>query len=110
MTKLGMTVIMVIHQPRYSLFTLIDDVLLLGKGGRTVYVGATNEAKAYLEKLGFSMPQNENPADWMMDVLSGIVAIDNPNMPTDTLPEALFREWETRPVPEGKGKELRRGD
>lgn len=31
----------VIHQPRYSLFTHIDDVLLLGKGGRTAYIGPT---------------------------------------------------------------------
>ena len=26
----------VIHQPRYPLFSLFDDVLLLGPGGRTV--------------------------------------------------------------------------
>ncbi|CAK0888590.1 unnamed protein product, partial [Prorocentrum cordatum] len=38
-TDLGMTIIMVIHQPRYSLFKLFDQVLLLGIGGRTVYLG-----------------------------------------------------------------------
>ncbi len=29
---LGLTVITVIHQPRYEIFTAIDDVLLLGSG------------------------------------------------------------------------------
>jgi len=70
---LGMTSIMVIHQPRYSLFTLFDDVLLLGKGGRTVYLGDSRGAKRYFEHLGFAMAGNENPADWFMDVISGEV-------------------------------------
>merc|ERR1719507_2468350 len=53
MCQLGMTSIMVIHQPRYSLFTLFDDVLLLGKGGQTVYLGPALGAKGYFESLGF---------------------------------------------------------
>merc|ERR1719419_1130466 len=47
MTRLGMTSIMVVHQPRYSLFTLFDDVLLLGKGGRTVFLGPSLGAKPF---------------------------------------------------------------
>ena len=35
----GLTVVTVIHQPRYEIFTMFHDVLLLGKGGRTVYLG-----------------------------------------------------------------------
>merc|ERR1719277_1933114 len=66
MCQLGMSSIMVIHQPRYSLFTLFDDVLLLGKGGQTVYLGPSVGAKSYFEGLGFVMPANENPADWFM--------------------------------------------
>ncbi len=34
--NLDLTIAAVIHQPRYEIFTLFDDVLLLGKGGRTV--------------------------------------------------------------------------
>merc|ERR1719254_100952 len=63
LSELGMNCIMVIHQPRYSLFTLFDDVLLLGKGGNTVYLGESSGAKDYFEMLGFEMPANENPAD-----------------------------------------------
>lgn len=94
MTQLGMTIVMVIHQPRYGLFTLIDDVLLLGKGGRTCFFGSTDSAKKYFENLGFTMPVNENPADWMMDVCSGQMEIENPKMAREELPESLYKEWE----------------
>eukprot|EP00930_Biecheleria_cincta_P025142 TRINITY_DN17937_c0_g1_i1.p1 TRINITY_DN17937_c0_g1~~TRINITY_DN17937_c0_g1_i1.p1 ORF type:complete len:695 (+),score=124.75 TRINITY_DN17937_c0_g1_i1:64-2148(+) len=80
MCQLGMTSIMVIHQPRYSLFTLFDDVLLLGKGGHTVYLGPSGAAKVYFEELGFKMAPDENPADWLMDVICGEV-------PNSELPE-----------------------
>jgi ABC-type multidrug transport system ATPase subunit len=73
MARLGTTIIMVIHQPRYSLFTLFDEVLLLGKGGLTVYLGPSSGAKPYFENLGFVMPQDENPADWVMDCIAGEV-------------------------------------
>merc|ERR1719392_441714 len=51
MCQLGMSSIMVIHQPRYSLFTLFDDVLLLGKGGQAVYLGTSLGAKPNVESL-----------------------------------------------------------
>ena len=35
--NLNLTIAAVIHQPRYEIFTLFDDVLLLGKGGKTVF-------------------------------------------------------------------------
>jgi len=93
MCQLGMTSIMVIHQPRYSLFTLFDDVLLLGKGGQTAYLGSSLGAKTYFESLGFRMPENDNPADWFMDVLSG--EVQNPSMP-DFRPAMLFDAWKSR--------------
>mmetsp|Transcript_39591 Transcript_39591/g.84561 ORF Transcript_39591/g.84561 Transcript_39591/m.84561 type:complete len:834 (+) Transcript_39591:103-2604(+) len=91
--QLGMTSIMVIHQPRYSLFTLFDEVLLLGKGGETVFLGSSLDAKSYFESLGFEMPQNENPADWFMDVLSGEVSN---NRISNFKPDMLFGWWRDR--------------
>lgn len=38
LTSMGLTVVSVIHQPRYEIFQMFDEVLLLGKGGRTVYL------------------------------------------------------------------------
>eukprot|EP00928_Gymnodinium_smaydae_P022773 TRINITY_DN19016_c0_g1_i2.p1 TRINITY_DN19016_c0_g1~~TRINITY_DN19016_c0_g1_i2.p1 ORF type:complete len:686 (+),score=142.41 TRINITY_DN19016_c0_g1_i2:98-2155(+) len=109
MCELGMTSIMVIHQPRYSLFTLFDDVLLLGKGGQTVYLGPSTEAKSYFENLGFSMPADENPSDWFMDVISGEVA--NSRI-ADFQPQQLFGIWERgehRPQPKMRAQAMRTG-
>ena len=44
----GLTVAAVLHQPRYEMFCLFHDVLLLGKGGYTVYLGPAVKAKEYL--------------------------------------------------------------
>jgi len=90
MAELDMTIIMVIHQPRYSLFTLFDDVLLLGPGGRTVYLGNSQSAKTYFEGLGFQLPASENPADWIFDVLMG--AISHPSI-KDFKPAMLVEKW-----------------
>jgi hypothetical protein len=38
LTSMGLTVVSVIHQPRYEIFQMFDEVLLLGKGGKTVYL------------------------------------------------------------------------
>lgn len=91
MTQLGVTSVMVVHQPRYSLFSLFDDVLLLGKGGRTVYFGPPSSAKVYFQRLGFEMPPAENPADWFMDLISG--EVPNHKIP-QFVPEMLFDIWE----------------
>ncbi|CAK9051483.1 ABC transporter G family member 24 (ABC transporter ABCG.24) (AtABCG24) (Probable white-brown complex homolog protein 25) (AtWBC25) [Durusdinium trenchii] len=89
LTAIGMTVVMVVHQPRYSLFTLFDDLLLLGLGGQTVYLGQREGALPYFRSLGFQMPQHENPADWFMDVISGIVKNEkNPTLQPKTLANA----------------------
>lgn len=96
MTELGMTIIMVIHQPRYSLFTLFDDVLLLGVGGHTVYLGPSLGAHDYFKGLGFEMPASENPADWFMDIISG--EVDNKRI-KDFNPKMLPNLW----LENGKG-------
>lgn len=49
---------------------MFDDILLLS-GGRVVYHGVSNNAKRYFEQLGYSCPDNTNPADWFIDLISG---------------------------------------
>jgi ABC-type multidrug transport system ATPase subunit len=69
----GANVITVLHQPKYEVFRLFDQVLLLGKGGMVAYFGPTSRMSEYFEKLGFPCPLNVNPADFYMDVVSGIM-------------------------------------
>lgn len=68
----GVTISTVIHQPRYDIFEMFDQVLLLGKGGHTVYLGPSKQALRYFEDiLAFDLPAHANPADFFMDVISG---------------------------------------
>jgi len=91
MAGLGMNIITVIHQPRFSIFSLFDDVMLLCKGGKLAYLGPSRLALPYLESVGFSLPPNENPADFAMDVLSG--SVPRVNHPIFQ-PEDLVPLWE----------------
>jgi ABC-type multidrug transport system ATPase subunit len=64
-----MTVVAVIHQPRFEIFTKFDSILLLGKGGRTAYLGPTVDALSYFQSLGHVCPEHTNPPDFFLDVI-----------------------------------------
>ena len=64
----GVTVVTVLHQPSWQIYSMFDDVLLLGTGGHTVYLGPADGAAGYFESLGFKAPERVNPADYFMDV------------------------------------------
>jgi ABC-type multidrug transport system ATPase subunit len=72
MADSGVTVIAVIHQPRYEIFQMFHKVLLLAKGGKLVYYGSPNQALPYFEgELGIPCPEHVNPPDFFMDTISG---------------------------------------
>lgn len=68
---LGLTVVAVIHQPRYEIFTTFDDLLLLAPGGITVYIGPQKGVLGYFEELGYSFSKGFNPADDLLDFVAG---------------------------------------
>ena len=85
------TVVTVIHQPRYEIFALFHKVMLLGKGGRVVYCGPSIKAVEYFESIGFKSLPNANPADYIMDVISGNIEREGD---PDFKVEDLFTMWE----------------
>lgn len=78
MASLGMNIIMVIHQPRYTLYELFDSLLLLGVGGITVYNGPPLLTERWFSSNGFFMPSYDNMADFNLDVISGKVWCTSP--------------------------------
>ncbi|EDO49953.1 predicted protein, partial [Nematostella vectensis] len=64
-----LTIVCVIHQPRFEIFRMFHNLLFLGPGGRTVFQGSVDEAEEYFQCLGFEKPLNVNPADFYMDVI-----------------------------------------
>lgn len=69
-SRLGVTTIAIIHQPREQIFYGFDQLLLLSHG-RSVYAGPTEEVQTYFEEQGFSFPQRANPADTLIDIITG---------------------------------------
>lgn len=66
----GITVIISIHQPRYSIFKLFDCLFLLASG-RCVYHGDCKDSLKFFNQAGFSCEDHDNPSDFFLDVLSG---------------------------------------
>lgn len=70
LSRLHITVITIIHQPRAEIFESLDSLLHFGKG-RVVYQGPEREVQRYFENLGFNFPRSGNPADTIMDIIAG---------------------------------------
>jgi len=90
--KRRMTIAAVIHQPSIGAFKTFDDLLLLGKGGRVVYHGPICEAESYFNSIGFKTPEETNPADFYMNIVSG--GVPREGFP-DFKKEDLFDLWIT---------------
>ncbi|CAH8386889.1 unnamed protein product [Eruca vesicaria subsp. sativa] len=83
----GVNVCMVVHQPSYTLFRMFQDLVLLAKGGLTVYHGPVNEVEDYFSGLGIIVPERINPPDYYIDVLEGIVTDLNSDVGYKELPQ-----------------------
>ncbi|KAL9016530.1 MAG: hypothetical protein Q9185_006107 [Variospora sp. 1 TL-2023] len=70
LSRLNITIITIIHQPRAEIFESLDSLLLFGKG-RVIYQGPERDVQAYFEHLGFRFPGSSNPADTIMDIIAG---------------------------------------
>lgn len=80
MANNGRSVVAVIHQPSYEVFSAFDSLLLMQRGGRTVYFGELGNActtmTSYFESHGAEpIDTNTNPADYMLRVIgAGVTA------------------------------------
>ena len=66
----GHTVLMTIHQPSQAILQLIDRLMLLADG-QSVYFGRSVDIYEYFDKCGVSIPLEDNPLDFVMDLISG---------------------------------------
>jgi len=70
LSRLGITIVTIIHQPRHEIFESLDFIHLMG-AGRVIYSGKEDEVQPYFEQCGYSFPKNSNPADTIMDIIAG---------------------------------------
>lgn len=75
LADVGQAILVTIHQPSAQLFQEFDTLLLLAKGGKTVYFGEIgdngNTVKEYFAGHDAPCPQDANPAEHMINVVSG---------------------------------------
>ncbi|KAF6758018.1 pleiotropic drug resistance ABC transporter [Ephemerocybe angulata] len=70
----GQAILCTIHQPSAELFQVFDRLLLLKKGGQTVYFGdvgknASNVIDYFQKNGGRKCEPGDNPAEYMLDVI-----------------------------------------
>lgn len=71
LSRMGITIVTIIHQPRQEIWESLDSLILFG-AGRLIYHGPGNGAVKYFQyECGFSFPSHGNPADTVMDIIAG---------------------------------------
>ncbi|TFY82670.1 hypothetical protein EWM64_g1346 [Hericium alpestre] len=69
----GQAILCTIHQPSSLLFESFDRLLLLGRGGNTIYFGDIGEdssvMREYFTRYGAVCPSNVNPAEFMLEAI-----------------------------------------
>lgn len=70
----GQAILCTIHQPSAMLFARFDRLLLLARGGRTVYFGDIGKdsqtlVQYFVNKGASPCPQQVNPAEWMLSTI-----------------------------------------
>ena len=66
--RLGIGVLLTIHQPSARILTLLDDLIILDSG-RTVYAGPMPLAAAHFDALGFPCPASTTATDHFLQVV-----------------------------------------
>ncbi|KAK9486663.1 P-loop containing nucleoside triphosphate hydrolase protein [Lipomyces starkeyi] len=67
LSRRGRTLITSIHQPRSDIFFLFDSITLLSQG-QPLYSGKVEESVTYFSRLGYTVPEHMNPADYLIDI------------------------------------------
>ena len=65
----GRTVVSTIHQPNTDTFDMFDQLMLVAQG-RIIYMNDASKAMDYFSMIGYSCPENTNPADHFMAMMS----------------------------------------
>ncbi|XP_028131580.2 protein scarlet isoform X2 [Diabrotica virgifera virgifera] len=65
----GKTILCTIHQPSSDIFAMFSQLILVADG-RIAYMGSTNNALDFFERMGYVCPTSYNPADFYIKTLS----------------------------------------
>ncbi|KAF2012754.1 putative ABC transporter [Aaosphaeria arxii CBS 175.79] len=69
LTRAGMTIVVILHQPRKEIFNCLDSLTLLHQG-RQMYQGSRDNVRSHFERLGHDFAGASNTADLILDIIS----------------------------------------
>jgi len=79
--KMGLTLIVAIHQPRPEVACLFDHLMLLtANPGQVVYNGPMREAAQVWESVGYPVPEFVNPTDHFLDLVTPGTRVGRPDL------------------------------
>lgn len=65
----GKTVVCTIHQPRSTVFSMFDDLILLA-GGSVIYCGTAKNVTYYFKEIGYECPDSCSVQEYIADLIS----------------------------------------
>lgn len=91
----GHTVVCSIHQPRSSIYAIVDSLMLLA-GGRCAYYGPSGPScHNYFAGLGHPVPDDFNPADHLLDIISVDYRSKEQESDSKTRVDTILNSWHT---------------
>lgn len=97
----GRTLILTIHQSRSDVFQHFHNLLLLARGGHTVYAGRGADMIPYFRSLGYECPSQTNPADFALDLITVDLQQADREAMTRERVQRLIMAWEQKPSERG---------
>ena len=86
-------IVCTVHQPGSSIFSMLDDVLLLTFHGKVAYFGPRINILPYFDSIGYPCPALTNPAEFLIEIVSrnstNKRSIEESLMRADALAEAF---------------------
>ena len=62
--------ILTMHQPRVSIWRMMNKVMILAPGGRVCYMGPREDVIEYFTALGYNCPFDTSPPEFLIDLVS----------------------------------------
>eukprot|EP01028_Stygiella_incarcerata_P011980 TRINITY_DN716_c1_g1_i1.p1 TRINITY_DN716_c1_g1~~TRINITY_DN716_c1_g1_i1.p1 ORF type:complete len:841 (+),score=195.12 TRINITY_DN716_c1_g1_i1:146-2668(+) len=100
--QLGATVVTSLTQPRHEIFELLDDVFFISRNGKQIFSGPRTQVDEYFASTGFPCPPKTNPADFYVDVVSGMIS------PSSEMPDGTFSAADLPEIWSAKHKDVLR--
>jgi ABC-type multidrug transport system ATPase subunit/ABC-type multidrug transport system permease subunit len=108
-SKGNRTVVCTVHQPRASLLTKFDRLLLLAEG-KTIFFGpSTPHCLDFFAEHGYTCPRFENPADFLLDLVNTREAVEWPQEAQAADAESSSNALVVRDVEAANGQVARDG-